>query len=248
MKDVLLSPNETLDSILSQDIKIIQKKEGYRFSLDAVLLANFAGIKEGNRIIELGTGSGVVSLILAKKESRAKQILGVEIQTELAELAERNVKLNHLTHKVKILKRDLKDLKEEFAPESFDLVLSNPPYRKIQSGKINPNPEKAIARHEIMTSIADILEIAGFLVKFRGRVALIYSAFRLADLIFQMRLKKLEPKMIRFIHPNVLSEGNLVMVEARKGGKEELKILRPLFVYDLTGGYSQELKNILTMP
>lgn len=246
MENEFRSQDETLDTLSLYGIKVIQKKEGYRFSLDAILLAHFAVVKKGDRIMELGTGSGVIPLILAKR-SQAGEIYGIEIQADLARMAIRSVELNHLADRIKIIQRDLRELKEAYEAESFDLILSNPPYRKIRSGRVNPSQEKAIARHEIRASLQDVLEATSYLVKNRGRVALIYPASRLIDLVFQLRMHKLEPKMIQTIYPNRASKGNLVIVEAIKGGKTEVKIMEPLFVYDENGDYTKEMKRVLAL-
>lgn len=246
MESTYLNQDETLDTIF-QGIKVIQKKRGYRFSLDAILLAHFTNVKKGDHVVDLGTGSGIIPLILAKR-SEADKILGVDIQDRLVEMAARNVELNYFTDKIDIVKGDIRNLKDDLEPESFDLVLSNPPYRKIRSGRVNPHPEKAIARHEIKSSLQEVLETARILVKFRGRVTIIYPASRLVDLFFHMRSKKLEPKMLRIVYPDMQSKGNLAIVEAMKGGSEGILILEPIFVYDLNGDYSDEMKKILTMP
>ncbi|UCD84496.1 MAG: tRNA1(Val) (adenine(37)-N6)-methyltransferase, partial [Deltaproteobacteria bacterium] len=217
-----LREDETLDQLLSGKLKIIQKKKGYRFSLDALLLTDFVRISRGDEVIDLGTGSGVIPLILAKK-SPAKRIVGVEIQKELAEMALRNVQLNALEDKITILHRDLRKLPGELTAGSFALVLSNPPYRTGSSGRLNPNPEKAVARHELTCSLEELLKVAGYLLKPKGRLALIYSAPRLADLIAGLRKEKLEPKRLRLIHPDSDTKAKLVLIEASKGGKVELE-------------------------
>ncbi len=223
-----LREDETLDKLLSGKLKIIQKKKGYRFSLDALLLTDFIRISPGDEIIDLGTGSGVIPLILAKR-SKAKRVIGVEIQRELAEMALRNVQLNNLEDKIAILHRDLRKLPGELPAGSFDLVLSNPPYRTSSSGRLNPDQEKAIARHELTCSLGELLKVAGYLAKSKGRVALVYSATRLVDLMEGLRKERLEPKRLRLIHPDSDTKAKLILIEAIKGGKVELEVMSPLF-------------------
>ncbi len=223
-----LREDETLDQLLSGELKIIQKKKGYRFSLDALLLTDFIRISPGDEVLDLGTGSGVIPLILAKK-SPAKRIVGVEIQKDLAEMALRNVQLNALEERITILHRDLRELPGELPACSFDLVLSNPPYRASSSGRLNPDPEKAIARHELTCSLEELLKVASYLSKPKGRVALIYSAPRLVDLMTGLRKEKLEPKRLRMIHPDSEIKAKLILIEAIKEGKVELEVMGPLF-------------------
>ncbi len=223
-----LREDETLDSLLSSDLKIIQKKKGYRFSLGAPLLTDFIHICPGDEILDLGTGSGVIPLILAKK-SNVKGIVGVEIQKDLAEMALRNVQLNNLEEKITILHQDLRELPGELPACSFDLVLSNPPYRASSSGRLNPEQEKAIARHELTCSLGELLKVASYLAKSKGKVALVYSATRLVDLMEGLRKEELEPKRLRLVHPDSGTKAKLILIEAIKGGKVDLEIMSPLF-------------------
>jgi len=187
----------TLDSI--RDIKLFQPKKGYRFSVDALLLEDFIQSKNGCNAVELGTGSGVISLLLAKKLKRAK-IIAVEIQKSLAECAKRNVELNGLEDKVEILTEDVRRLKKVLPANKFALVYSNPPFRKTRTGRLSANKESAIARHEIKISLTDIVSIASYLLNNRGMFYLIYHPFRLAELVSLLQKARLEPKRMRFVH------------------------------------------------
>jgi len=222
---VELRPDETIDRFMNGRLKLIQSKTGYRFSIDAVLLSEFVTIKPGDLMVDLGTGCGVIPLILllTKPVGRA---FGLEIQADLVDQAVRNVILNGLKKKMDIIMGDMK--RPPFALRSADVVTCNPPYRKKESGRINPDPQRAIARHEIMTSLNHILTAASGLLRAKGRFAMIYPAARLADVMAGMRGFRLEPKRIRVIHPGMQSDAKLVLIEATSGGGQGLTILPPM--------------------
>jgi len=220
-----LKPDERLDEF--QGLKVIQKVDGPHFSLDAILLARFATVRRGDMVTDLGVGSGIISLILAKN-TEAVKITGLEIQSELAAMACRNVKLNDLTDRIQIINGDLR---EKILPaEQFDLVVSNPPYRPIGSGRINPNFLKAISRHEIKCNLEDVLKSSFYLLKNRGRAAFVYRPDRIVDLITGCRRNRLEPKRLQFVYPGADNSANLVLIEAVKNSKPELEVLKPLIV------------------
>jgi tRNA1Val (adenine37-N6)-methyltransferase len=235
--------DETLDYFLSGNVKIFQKKKGYRFSIDSILLAYFIRLKEGQKVVDLGTGSGVIPIILATK-FKSTEIWGVEIQEELAEMAHRNIEMNHLQGRVHIVKGDARNLADRMESEGFDIALTNPPYRKIRSGRLNLEPEKAIARHEITGSLADMAKIAFRLLKPKASFYLVYPAVRIADLITCIRKSRLEPKQLRLVHPNVRKGAQLILVEAIKGGGPGVEIRPPLFIHDLNGKFSEEMQSI----
>ena len=221
----VLKDGETLDNLLVGDLKIIQKRGGYRFSIDAILLANFVGVpKVDESIIDLGTGCGIIPILLAHR-TKINRIVGVEIQKDMAEMASRSVGLNDLSKRITIIHENINNLKELFKAESFDIVLSNPPYRKVNSGRINPDYQKAIARHEIECSLQDILAVARYLLKPKGKVYLVFPAVRLGDLMYNLRENMLEAKKLQIVYPNIKSQGKLVLVEASKGRGAGLKIL-----------------------
>jgi tRNA1(Val) A37 N6-methylase TrmN6 len=224
--NLLPSVDETLDLFLDGKLQIIQKKKGYRFSVDTLLLSQFVRIGKNERVIDLGTGCGILPLLLSQS-TKASSFVGVEIQRSLAECAEKNVFLNHLEDRVSILKQDFRELKTIFPPGSFDVVLSNPPYRKYQTGRINPSMDKAIARHEIKGKLEDLISMASYLLPPKGRCCLIFPALRTVDLFVALRKGKLEPKRIQFVHPRMGEEAKFVLVESFKASGVELKIMRP---------------------
>jgi tRNA1Val (adenine37-N6)-methyltransferase len=239
----MLFQDDTLNHFLSGNVKILQKKKGYRFSIDSILLAHFVRLKEGQKVVDLGTGSGVIPIILATKV-KSTEIWGMEIQEELAEMAKRNIEMNHLQGRVHILEGDARNLADRMESEGFDIVLTNPPYRKIRSGRLNLQREKAIARHEIKGSLADMAKIASRLLRPKASFYLVYPAVRMADLITCVRESHLEPKRLRLVHPNVGKGAQLILAEAIKGGGLGVEIHPPLFIHDMNGQYSKEMRSI----
>ncbi len=242
MEGVPVKDDETIDTILHGKLKIIQKRHGYRFSVDAILLPGFFTPREEEIGIDLGTGSGVIPMILAIK-TKVRKIFGVEIQTELADMAKRSVKLNDLGDRIAVLHEDMKNLEDVFDPESVDWVTSNPPYYKVGSGRINPHLQKAIARHELRGSLEDVIKVTGYVLKPMGRIALIYSVERLVDVFHWLRLGRLEPKRLRLVHSNHAARPKFALVEAIKGAGPELLIERPLYIYKSDGSYTEEMQN-----
>jgi tRNA1Val (adenine37-N6)-methyltransferase len=236
-------PDETLNYLPSGNLKILQKKKGYRFSIDSILLAHFVRLGEAHKVVDLGTGSAVIPIILATKVESA-EIWGVEIQEELAEMAKRNVVMNHLQSRVHIMKADARSLADRMPSEEFDIVLTNPPYRKMRSGRISLQREKAIARHELEGSLDDMAKIAFRLLKPKGSLYLVYPAVRIADLITCLRGNDLEPKRMRLVHPKMGKGAQLTLVEASKRGGPGVEIHPPLFVHGLNGHYSDEMRAI----
>ncbi len=227
--DHIISSDETLDFFPENKLRIIQKRRGYRFSVDAVLLSQFVRIRKNEKAIDLGTGCGVLPLVLSQT-TLARSFVGVEIQEELAELARRNVALNGLLPRISILHEDLRNLKSLFPPGRFDVVFSNPPYRKSFSGRVNPSREKATARHEIHTTLQELIEIASYLLPSKGRCYLIYPASRTVDLLTVLRDKNLEPKRLQLVYPGVEKGARFVLSESVKASGVELKILRPVIL------------------
>ena len=229
---MLITPDETMDTILNGRLKIIQSRKGYRFSVDALLLAEFVSVNSGDIVVDLGAGCGIISLILAS-EKEVGFILGIELQNELASQAERNIKFNKLDKKISIIEGDLRHL--PVVPKFADVVVSNPPFRQDKSGRINPHSGKAIARHEIASKLDDILAAAKMLLKPGGRVALIYPANRLTEILSKMKARDLEAKRLQIIFPDSASHAKLAMIEGKLHGKSGLKVLPPILSQ---GGYS----------
>jgi len=197
--------------------------------VDPVLLSQFVRIRKNEKVIDLGTGCGILPLLLSQN-ANAHSFVGVEIQRGLIECAEKNVVLNHLEDRISILKQDFRELKRIFPPGSFDVVLSNPPYRECRAGRINPLMEKAIARHEIKGRLEDLISVASYLVPPKGRCYLIFPALRTVDLFVSLRNGKLEPKRIQFVHPRIGEEAKFILTESLKASGVELKIRSPLFL------------------
>jgi tRNA1Val (adenine37-N6)-methyltransferase len=227
MSDCFINDDERIDEF--EGLKVIQKITGPQFSVDAILLAKFVGIKKGDIVADLGTGGGIISLILGKR-TEAERITAIEIQNELADISRRNISLNKLESKIEVIEADLRLVKEHFPSGQFDVVVSNPPYRLVGSGRLNPNTLKAIARHEIKCTLDDVLKSAFYLLKEHGKLAVVYRPDRLVDLIAGCRHNNLEPKRIQFIYPSIDREANLVLLEAMKNGNKETKVLNPLIL------------------
>jgi len=238
------SPEETVDTLFHGKLRIIQAKRGYRFSLDAVLLGHFATIRGSDRVIDLGTGNGVIPLILARLHP-AVEIVGMELQEEMVRRALRNVNLNRLEERVKILRGDVCSVEEVLAPESVAAVVCNPPYRKPATGRVNPDAEKRIARHEVRASLADFIRAGSYLLRRGGHMALVYPATRMVDLLKTMRQEEIEPKRLRLVHSYKASAATLALAEGIKGAGTELKILPPLVVYTRDRKYTREMKAVL---
>ena len=232
--------DETLDALFSGKLKLFQSRAGYRFSLDALLLGHFATVKRREKVVDLGTGNGIIPLILANLHSQVS-ITGVELQRGLAERAARNVKLNRLENRIQIRRGDVRAVASVGAPESFDVVVCNPPYRRQGSGRVSPNDEKQIARHELHGELADFLDAAVFLLSAKGRIALVYLAGRAVDLVSSMRQARLEPKRLRLVHSFSDVAASLVLVEGVKNGRSGVDILAPLIVYRRGKEYSDEM-------
>jgi len=223
--EIIVRPGERIDRFMDGRLKLIQSKDGYRFSIDAILLAEFVTIRQGDVVVDLGTGCGVIPLILLLTKL-VGYAFGLEIQEELAGQAARNVLLNGFDDKMGVVLGDIKN--PPIAIESADVVICNPPYRQVKSGRINPDSRRAIARHEIMANIDDILRAARSVLRKKGRLALIYSSVRLADILVRMRRFNLEPKKIQIIYPDLNSDAKLVLIEAILGGRPGLKISPPI--------------------
>lgn len=243
---VLPLPDETLDDLRVGGVKIIQPRSGYRFSLDPLLLCAFAQIPETAKVVDLGTGSGVIPLLLASAD-KGREFVGVELQAELAERAERSVTLNGLSARVRIVCADVRELPDEFVPGSVVAVVTNPPYRNPVSGRVAPGAERGAARHELAGGLTDFLRTATFLLNNRGRFFIVYLAERLAELLDEMRTFRLEPKRLRLVHSRAGEPAKLVLVEGRKNARPGLTVEAPLIVYREGTGrdYTEEMEKLL---
>jgi tRNA1Val (adenine37-N6)-methyltransferase len=231
----------TLDGV--RDVRVYQNKCGYRFSVDALLLYSFVQMKHAGRIIDVGAGSGIIGLLLAKKYGSSKVVL-LELQEGLARLAGKNVFLNSLGDRVDVEQADIRDISRSFGPACFDLAVSNPPFRTSMSGRISLGEEKAVARHELRMAFPDLAVAVSHLLRPRGRFCLIYHPERIVEVIEAFRLNRLEPKRIRFVHNNKDAVSKIVLIEAVKDGRPGLRIERPLLIYNRDGSYTDELKKI----
>jgi len=229
----------TLDGV--RDVKLYQRKDGYRFSVDALLLYSFVNVKYVKDAVDLGTGSGVIGLLLARKYSGARVLL-VELQQTLYRLAKRNIELNGLGDRVSAVLRDISSLPEVYPAMSYDLAVSNPPFRKPTSGRLSLGEERAVARHELRLRLPELAKSASHLLRARGRFFMIYHPERVIEMIGTLRAEHLEPKRIRFVHNDIDSVSKMVLVEAVKGGKAGLKVERPLLLYRKDGSYTAEVK------
>lgn len=239
----LLREGERLDDLQIKGYKVIQNRESFCFGIDAVLLSNFANVEKDHRVVDMGTGTGVIPILLAAKTEAAK-IVGVEIQEDMVEMARRSVALNGLDSRIEIVQGDISKGIVELEGGQWDVVVSNPPYKKYGSGLVNPNSSKAIARHEIMCTLEDVLRTGARLLKSRGRFFMIHRPDRFMDIVVGMRDVGLEPKRIRLVYPYIGKSPNLVLIEGVLGGRPHLVWMPPLYVYDGSGGYTREIRDM----
>lgn len=242
-KKLLIREDETLDDLQLNNIFVIQKKSGFRFGMDAVLLANFATIKKNDNILDLCSGTGIIPFIIAGKR-KFNRIVGIEIQEEMVDMAKRTSIYNKLDEKIKFIVGDLKDIDLLKKLGKFDVITVNPPYKLKNSGIINENSKESIARHEILCDIDDVIKAANILLKDRGRFFMVHRPERIVDILTTMRKYKIEPKLIKMIQPNEEKSPNLLLIEGHKNGGQFLKWEKTLYVYDKLGNYTKELVNI----
>lgn len=239
----LLKPTERIDDLVTQNLKIIQSGEVFSFSLDAVLLARFCTVPPAGRIADLCSGNGVIPLLLSTRTNA--RITGVEIQERLWDMAVRSVKLNGLEDRVAFVCRDAREwARERKQHQAFDLVTVNPPWLPVPAGDLNLNGHVAIARHELTGTLEDFIAAAARLVKPGGRVAMVHRPGRFIDIVTLMRQYRLEPKRVRFVHPRAGAEANMVLIESRRDGKPDLRLLPPLIVYHENRQYTAELLEV----
>ena len=241
---ILLKANEKIDDLEYKDLKIIQNKNGFCFGIDSVLLSDFAkGIKTDANVLDLGTGTGIISILLCGK-TNLKHITGIEIQKDVADMAKKSVKLNKLENRIDILNEDIKKISKIFPANSFDAIVTNPPYKKQNTGLTSKDKTQLISRHEVMCDIEDIAKASSKLLNSNCSIYMVHRPDRLIDIIESFRKYNLEPKIIKFVYPKINKEPNLVLIKATKGAKEFLKLEKPLIVYNEDGTYTDEILEI----
>jgi tRNA1Val (adenine37-N6)-methyltransferase len=239
----MIKENERIDDLDLKGLRIIQNPEWFCFGVDAVLLSDFSRVKRRDRVVDLGTGTGIIPLLIYGKYE-PQEIVGVEIQDEVAEMAERSMEFNELQDRIKIYKGDIKNCFEDLGTGSFDVVVSNPPYKKGSTGIVNPGDKKAISRHEILINLDELIFTASKLLKVGGRFYVIHRPERLKDIILGLDKYKFAPKRMKFIHPTVSKKPTMVMVEAVKAGGDFLLIEEPLYIHNEDGSYTDEINRI----
>ena len=243
MREVDLLSGERLDDLQRNGYQIIQNPEKFCFGMDAVLLSGFAKVKQNETMIDLGTGTGIIPILLEAK-SEGSHFTGLEIQPESADMARRSVARNGLEEKISIVTGDLKDAAKTFGASSFDVVTSNPPYMTKDHGIINETDAKTIARHEVRCSLEDLIASTAKLLKPNGRCYFVHRPFRLVEILSLMSAYGIEPKRMQLVYPYVDKEPNMVLIEGLRGGKSRLKVEKPLIVYKEPGVYMPEIYDI----
>ena len=238
-----LMENERLDDLQRNGLKIIQKTDGFCFGMDAVLLSGFAAVKPGEHVLDMGTGTGIIPLLLSAKTA-GEHFTGLEIQTEIAAMAERSVRLNHLEEKIRIVNGDIKEASRIFGSASFDVVTTNPPYMNDAHGLKNPTEVKAISRHEVLCTLEDVVREGARVLKPGGRMFMVHRPHRLIEIIQAMKSYKLEPKRMKLVHPFKDKDANMVLLEAVRGGGSWMKVEAPIIVYKEPGVYTDEIYDI----
>ncbi len=242
-KDIRLLEDESIDDLQLNNLYLIQKKQGFRFGVDAVLLSNFANVKNKHRVVDLCTGTGIIPFLVHGKY-KPKEVIGIEIQEDMVEMATRSSKYNELDDTVKFINADLKDLELLKTLGTFDVLTVNPPYKLNNSGIINPHDKLAIARHEILCNLEDVIIAARRLLKDNGRIYMVHRPERLIDIFELMRKHKIEPKRVQMIQPNINKAPNIVLVEGQRDGGAYLKWEAPIYVYNEDGTYTKEINRI----
>lgn len=241
--EIELKEQERLDELHRNGYRIIQNPSRFCFGMDAVLLSGYAKVKEGETALDLGTGNGIIPILLEAK-TKGKHFTGLEIQEESADMARRSVAFNGLDEKIKIITGDIKEAGEMFEAASFDVITSNPPYMIGQHGLVNPDSPKAIARHELLCTLEDIIRASARLLCTGGRFYLVHRPFRLAEIMTMLVKYRLEPKRMRLVYPFVDKEPNMVLLEALRGGNSRIRVEKPLIVYKEPGVYTDEIYDI----
>lgn len=242
--EVELKENERIDDLEFKGLKIIQNEKGFCFGIDSVLLSDFAkNIKKNSLVLDLGTGTGIIPILLCGK-TELKKVIGVEIQEEVSNMARRSSKLNNLEEKFQVLNEDILSLGKLYANQIFDAIVTNPPYKKKDTGIINEDERKIISRHEITASLEDFIKISRDLLKDKGEFYMVHRPERLVDILYLLRKYKIEPKELRFVYSNAKKPPKLVLIKGIKNAKEFLKVDKNLYIYDDKGNYTDEILKI----
>lgn len=241
--DVEIKENERIDDLQRNGYQIIQDPEKFCFGMDAVLLSGFVRVKSGAKVLDMGTGTGIIPLLVEAK-TQAAHISAIEIQEQSADMARRSVRLNGLENKIDIVTGDLREADKFFDAASFDVITCNPPYMIGQHGLTNPDAPKAIARHEILCTLEDVVKTAAKLLKPGGAFCMVHRPFRLAEIICVMTEYKLEPKRMKLVYPYIDKEPNMVLIEGRRGGKPRMTVEKPLIVFQEPNVYTDEICDV----
>lgn len=238
-----LKENERIDDLQRNGYQIIQDSKRFCFGMDAVLLSGFARAKEGDHVLDLCTGTGIIPILMEAK-TEAAQFTALEIQEDSADMARRSVLLNHLEEKIDIVTGDVKEADTLFKAASFDVITCNPPYMTGQHGLQNKDEAKTIARHEVLCTLEDVIRVSAKLLKPGGNFYMVHRPFRLSEIMVLLHQYKLEPKRMRLVYPYVDKEANMVLIEANRGGKPRLTVEKPLIVYKEPGIYMPEIYDV----
>lgn len=243
MNDSILLPGERIDDLQRNNCRIIQNPDMFCFGMDAVLLSGFAKVKKGEYAVDLGCGGGIIPILLEAK-TEGEHFTGLEIQKKSVDMARRSIALNNQQEKINIIEGDIKEASAIFGASSFNVVVSNPPYMTGSHGIVNPDEAKAIARHEIKCTLEDVIREGARLLKPNGRFYMVHRPFRLVDIIDTFIRYRLEPKRMKFVHPYIDKEPQMVLIEAVKGGRRRLLVEKPIIIYNADGQYMDEIRTV----
>ena len=242
--EIELKENERIDDLEFKGLKVIQNSDGFCFGIDSVLLSDFAkNIKNDAQVLDLGTGTGIISILLCGK-TKLKKVIGVEIQKDVSDMAKRSSILNELQDRFEVINKSILELNEIYSNNTFDAIVTNPPYKRKDTGIVNANEKKVISRHEITANLEDFLKVSKDLLKDKGEFYMVHRPERLVDIIYLMRKYKIEPKLLRFVNSNEDKEPKLVLIKGVKNAKPFLKVEKNLYIYDKNGNYTDEILKI----
>lgn len=242
--DIELEANERIDDLEFKNLKIIQNKDGFCFGIDSVLLSDFAkNIKKDSMVLDLGTGTGIIPILLCGK-TKLKKVTGIELQEEVAKMAKKSIKLNNLEDKFNVINENILNLNKIYENQTFDVIVSNPPYKKKDTGITNENEKKIISRHEISASLEDFIKISKDLLKDKGEFYMVHRPERLVDIFELMRKYKIEPKILKMVYSYKNKEPKLILIKGVKNAKRFLKVESNLYIYEDTGKYTKEILKI----